>query len=269
MKAWPTALTLLTFSLSASAALASQPAHAEIPAIRKQVVEGNGHRMHIVTVNLTHPDVKGIVTTPPAKRGAVTSDFARASGSVAAVNGDFYDGRFVPLGLTVHNGKAWPGVVDTAEWSFLACTADNECTIDTSGKARAVDPAWKTVVGGKDVLLKGDWVWSVADDNRCGELCTLPHPRTAVGLTADGKTMFLLVVEGRQPGILGLPLSALARYLKDLGADTALNFDGGFSTELVWDGRVVSGRPTRMPQERPVANHLGVVVVRSKTTSER
>ena len=252
------AIMLVSCLLLSNAARAADDA---LPAISRKVVEGNGHRIHVVTVNLAHPDVKGVVATPWSLRGAVVSRFARDAGAVAAVNGDFYDDRLMPLGLTVSNGVAWPRSSDTPGWSFIACTATKDCFNDTSGAARPADPAWQTVVGGKHVLLDGDFVWSPSDDALCGDLCTTAHPRTAVGLSADRKTLFLVVIEGRQPALTGLPLSATARYLRDLGAQTALNFDGGASSELVWDSKIVSGRPTRMPEEREVANHLGVVVV--------
>jgi hypothetical protein len=84
------------------------------------------------------------------------------------------------------------------------------------------------------------------------------HPRTAVGLRADG-TVLLVVVDGRQPGhSAGMTLPELTGLLLELGAVDALNLDGGGSTTLVVRGRIVN-RPSD-PVERPVTNAL---VVRS------
>lgn len=57
------------------------------------------------------------------------------------------------------------------------------------------------------------------------------QPRTAVGLRGDG-SYFLLVVEGRRSGSAGMFLEELQTLLKDLGAETALNLDGGPSATM-------------------------------------
>lgn len=84
------------------------------------------------------------------------------------------------------------------------------------------------------------------------------HPRTAVGMRADGAVL-LVVVDGRRPDhSAGMTLPELIRLLRELGAVDALNLDGGGSTTLVVRGRVAN-RPSD-PAERPVTNAL---VVRS------
>ncbi|MGD7789510.1 phosphodiester glycosidase family protein [Propionibacteriaceae bacterium Y1700] len=60
------------------------------------------------------------------------------------------------------------------------------------------------------------------------------HPRTAVGFSEDGKEMFMLTVDGRQPEFSnGVTLDELAVMMVDLGAHSAVNFDGGGSTTIV------------------------------------
>ena len=59
-------------------------------------------------------------------------------------------------------------------------------------------------------------------------------PRTAIGFKDGGKTMFLLITDGRQAAAAaGTTLAQTAQMLLDLGADTGLNLDGGGSTTLV------------------------------------
>ena len=58
-------------------------------------------------------------------------------------------------------------------------------------------------------------------------------PRTAIGFKDGGKTMFLLITDGRQSQVVGTTLAQTAQMLLDLGADTGLNLDGGGSTTLV------------------------------------
>jgi exopolysaccharide biosynthesis protein len=58
------------------------------------------------------------------------------------------------------------------------------------------------------------------------------HPRSAAGLSGGGKTLYLLVVDGRRPGSAGATEAELGLLLKQLGAEWGLNFDGGGSSVL-------------------------------------
>lgn len=81
------------------------------------------------------------------------------------------------------------------------------------------------------------------------------HPRTAIGVSKDRRTVWLYVVDGRSATSVGMTTSELADALRALGAWDALNFDGGGSTTLVIDGRVVNA-PTDASGEREVGNAL-------------
>ena len=84
------------------------------------------------------------------------------------------------------------------------------------------------------------------------------HPRSAVGISRDRKTLWLVTVDGRAERSVGMTLVELADALRQLGAWDALNFDGGGSTTLVIDGRVVN-TPSDPTGERPVGNALLVL----------
>src|SRR5258708_10974731 len=103
-------------------------------------------------------------------------------------------------------------------------------------------------------------------DNLTDPYHTERQPRTAVGLTRDGKTLLLIVVDGRQPNYSeGATMKELSSIAIQHGAFTALNLDGGGSTTLAMEDS--SGFPLVLNspidgyipgRERPVANHLGV-----------
>lgn len=83
-------------------------------------------------------------------------------------------------------------------------------------------------------------------------------PRTAIGLTANDE-MLLLVVDGRRLGISnGVTLEELATLMLDLGADSAMNLDGGGSSTLVLRDRVLN-QPSS-GEERLVGNGLFVFI---------
>jgi hypothetical protein len=84
------------------------------------------------------------------------------------------------------------------------------------------------------------------------------HPRTAIGWTAAGERLFLVVVDGRQPPYSdGMSLPEMVWLFRRIGAAHALNLDGGGSTALVIRGSLVS-RPSDSEGERPVGNALAL-----------
>lgn len=89
------------------------------------------------------------------------------------------------------------------------------------------------------------------------------HPRTAAGVSADGRTLILVTIEGRQPGYsVGATLPEMADLLLELGAHDAVALDGGGSTSFFLkraDGSLIANKPSD-GEWRPVGNHLGVWV---------
>ncbi|MCL2608742.1 MAG: phosphodiester glycosidase family protein [Treponema sp.] len=91
------------------------------------------------------------------------------------------------------------------------------------------------------------------------------HPRSATGISPDGRFLYLLVIDGRRSASVGATEEETALLMKALGSGEALNLDGGGSSSLALrlaDGRVRvmntpvhSGIPGR---ERPVAGSLGI-----------
>lgn len=100
--------------------------------------------------------------------------------------------------------------------------------------------------GGMPLLLRDGHV--VAPRSCPSSFCAR-QPRTGVGVTAGCEDteagtrcrVLYAVVDGRRPGwSVGMRLDAFARLFRALGASTALNFDGGASTTMVVQGRVVN-----------------------------
>ena len=175
----------------------------------------------------------------------------------AAINGSVFDvyaqQRGDPmdiLGLSLSRGQRYS---PPNRWDALLISRDRRAWI-----ARApVDTrkAWNGLSGYRALLVRGK--------NR-GTRDDL-HPRSAVGVSRDGRQLLLMTVDGRQPGYSeGLTTAETAERMKQLGAEDALNLDGGGSTTLVIQGRdgkpEILNRPSGPPpgRERRVANHLCV-----------
>jgi hypothetical protein len=119
-------------------------------------------------------------------------------------------------------------------------------------------------VGGFPVLVRDG---AVAEDlDRSGnESFRGRNPRTAVGISKNGRRFFLVTVDGRQqPYSDGMTLQELAKLMIDLGATDALNLDGGGSTTMVYadpdSGQFrIANHPSDRDGERPVGNALVVM----------
>ena len=87
------------------------------------------------------------------------------------------------------------------------------------------------------------------------------HPRTAMGIRADG-SWFLLAVEGNRSGSYGMTLEMLQTLLLDLGADIAMNLDGGPSTTMLVrrDGQLKAVTDTAGGQGRLSVLGCGILV---------
>ena len=112
------------------------------------------------------------------------------------------------------------------------------------------------IMGGVPVLISDGWL--LADwkkENARPRFAEERHPRTAVGLRADG-TWVLMVVDGRQPSLsIGMTLKEVADTMSSLGCVSALNLDGGGSSTMVLDGRVMNS-PSDAGRERPVSDAI-------------
>jgi hypothetical protein len=81
------------------------------------------------------------------------------------------------------------------------------------------------------------------------------HPRAAIGWNEH--YFFLVEVDGRQRLSIGMTLDELSAFLINLGCDEAMNFDGGGSATLWYEGEVRNNPCER--GEREIANCLVVV----------
>jgi exopolysaccharide biosynthesis protein len=114
------------------------------------------------------------------------------------------------------------------------------------------------ISGDRMIVLKGE----IAPDLDDQEL----DPRTAVGINRNGRYLYLVVVDGRQPFYSdGVTFTGLAQLLIDQGAFAGMSLDGGGSSTMVVDGQDGKPRILNSPidhyipgTERPVGTHLGV-----------
>jgi hypothetical protein len=119
-------------------------------------------------------------------------------------------------------------------------------------------PEWTGIanaVGGGPVLVRSGGPVFRAQEAFTSTQLAPRNPRTGVGQLADGRVL-MVVTDGRRPGYsVGMTNFELAQTMVRLGAVTGSAFDGGGSSSLAFDGKLLN-RPSDRGGERPVSNAL-------------
>ncbi|RZU65378.1 calcineurin-like phosphoesterase family protein [Microterricola gilva] len=146
----------------------------------------------------------------------------------------------IPSGTSVLVGRGTQAVA-------LSALSVGDPIVITTGVSKDVDLA----VSGNQ--------WLVADGVQTPD-DQVEAARTAVGVSRDGSTVYVVAVDGRAGDSRGLTVQELGRLMLDLGAWNAINLDGGGSTTMLartagnTEATVVN-RPSD-GNERIVANSL-------------
>ena len=124
----------------------------------------------------------------------------------------------------------------------------------------------EAISGGPRVLRDGQIVKEMSQEGFTLPLrlyIPQPHPRAAVGISSDGKTLYLLAGEGRVKRSSGLSADDAANLFKATGASDAMLFDGGGSVALIGpDGFYNKPHQGKNHSARSMAN--AIAIVRSK-----
>lgn len=231
-------------------------------------------RLWIARIDLLSPGVRPTVTEPREFSGedakfetasATTLEFAQQRGVQLAVNTSAFE-PFRPkmglpmdvIGLAAADGRAF----SKPRKGFGAMYFARNGGVTLKGPPLSEDDLW-IVVPGFHMLLDDEKVAIDAEvaASKFGNL----NPRTSVGVDREGRTLWIVVADGRQADIsMGMTLVEMAALFASLGCWDALNLDGGGSSTLVierGDGRhdVVNTPVGRGPPDslREVANNLG------------
>lgn len=128
-----------------------------------------------------------------------------------------------------------------------------------AARNRAVD--WKNIPdimgAGPQLVADGRVAVTKVEEQFPADIARGRAPRTAIGLKSDG-TWLLVVVDGRQTNAIGMTLEDLAALMVKYGAVSAVNLDGGGSSEMVINGRIINSPSDG--NERRVGS--GIVVTR-------
>ncbi len=203
-------------------------------------IKGSKYQGYLVAVY--DPSKVYVTTTKYLKvRGEAITTVAKRENALIAVNGGgFYDPDWnsngaLPHGPVISHGK----LVSNYERSnvgggIVGLTNDNKLVLGRwsgeealkKGVRDAVDFGPFLIVNGKSSFVKGNGGWGIA-------------PRTAIAQRKDGIILFL-IINGRIPSSIGADMGDLCEILENYGAVNAANMDGGSSTELVINNKIIN-----------------------------
>ncbi|MBC7783481.1 MAG: phosphodiester glycosidase family protein [Burkholderiales bacterium] len=240
--------------------------------------------IHVITVDLTDPRVRVRVCPGGADPDGdgpwqttlrSVRENAEANNLSCAVNGNFFGckeakqfaGRTIPYfngnwsrvtGWAMSDGKLW-GTESGSRCSLMIDRA-GRATIDRLPERLPADA--REIVTGIELIVTDGKVTATGKDRA---------PRTSVGIDSRGRTLFFVVVDGRNAEYsIGMTAAELANELIALGCHRAVLLDGGGSSTMVMRDPIekivrVLNRPSdghdlpiSMSLERPVANVVGV-----------
>ncbi len=240
-----------------------------------RIVRGSPRPMviHAITIDMRGNGVR-VLVTPADEKGSqhplkarTTSQFLEEFGVQIAVNGDGFSPWWSnnlmdyyphvgdpvqPRGNSASRGKVY--------WTSQAAVPTLYISSRSLPSFDAPAKPYNAISGETLLLMGGQTIPGLNN--------TVKEPRTAVGYSKNGRTIYLVVVDGRQTFYSeGMTLKELADTMQSLGADYAMNLDGGGSSTMVVEGSDGKARVLNSPidnhipgRERPVANHLGFYI---------
>jgi len=229
----------------------------------------------IERIDLTAPGI-GFATTPhsgPLETiSQTTSQFLQSTGAQVAINANFFSVVAATpspedlIGLSASNGTV------VSPQSFGSDDAAASLVISKTNSA-AISPSGSNPIDLTNVFnaVSGNQIVTNGVDSSAVTPTGAPHdpfgldPRTGVGLSKNGRFLYLIAIDGRQPGYsVGTTTSDEAALMLDLGVFEGLNLDGGGSTAMVQSGPGGSPVLVNSPSgsfgvvERLDGNNLGV-----------
>lgn len=202
-------------------------------------IKGKGYSGYLAVI-YKPSKVKTVYTKKLGTSGQYLTTMAKDNDAVIAINGGgFEDPNFNsnganPLGITFSNGK----LITSKSWGgsggLIGFTQDDKLVLGKMTVKQAQEMKIRDgvtfgpflIVNGKPSKVLGNGGWGTA-------------PRTAIGQRQDGIVLFL-VIDGRTVTKPGADMNDLIEIMQNYGAYNASNLDGGTSSVMVVDGKIIN-----------------------------
>ena len=170
-----------------------------------------------------------------------TSTIAENVNAILAINGDYYgvqENGYVLKNGTIYRSTAEKNQEDLVIYEDGTFEIINESDEDIN--TLLADGAYNILSFGPALVENGEI--SVSKNEEVGKSMA-SNPRTAIGVIDDLHYVFV-VSDGRTNESEGLSLYELAEFMKEIGVTTAYNLDGGGSSTMYFNGKVVNNPTT-------------------------
>ncbi|HEL2377748.1 TPA: phosphodiester glycosidase family protein [Streptococcus suis] len=214
--------------------------------INSETITTNNTTVYVADIQVSSPEYLKTAlaqNTYGTNVTAKTSETAAANNAILAVNGDYYGAN--STGYVIKNGVLYRDTVrDNAAYGDLAIYADGSFEVIYENEITAQELIDKGVVNllafGPSLVENGEIV--VDTSTEVGRAMS-SNPRSAIGII-DENHYIIVVADGRTSESQGLSLYQLAEVMKQYGAQTAYNLDGGGSSTLYFNGQVINNPTT-------------------------
>lgn len=173
---------------------------------------------------------------------ASTSSIAESCNAQLAINGDYYGAQ--NDGYVIRNGTLYRGQSRSDSQEDLVIYKDGSFDIIKEGDITAEklleQGALQVYSFGPALIDEGEI--SVTEGDEVGKAMA-SNPRTAIGMISPLHYV-MVVADGRTAESTGLSLYELAEFMESLDVEIAYNLDGGGSSTMYYQGRVINNPTT-------------------------
>ncbi|MBP3503120.1 MAG: phosphodiester glycosidase family protein [Clostridia bacterium] len=251
------------------AVLEKDPNHPDYKIIKMTTSKYTGY----LAVIYDPSSIQTLVTNNLKKEGQYLTDMANDAGATIAINGGVFTGLTTsseelnsqelayggaggsPQGLTISNGKVITNTSYNGVGGLIGFNEDDKLVLGkmTLKQAQnlkirdAVTCGPFLIINGESSKVVGNGGWGTA-------------PRTAIGQRKDG-IVLMLAIDGRRATMPGATMEDLLEIMQNYGAYNASALDGGTSTAMVENGKLVNDpiNSTGAHVTRPIATGFGAV----------
>ena len=202
-------------------------------------IEGKGYKGYLAAIY--NPENVTVATSKYIGRtGQYLTDISKENDAVIAINGGGFldenskgDGS-TPLGIVMSKGKLIANNNNTVGGGLVGFDKDNKLVIGKMSASQAKERGIRDavtfapflIVNGEPSKIRGNGGWGTA-------------PRTAIGQRKDGTVLFL-VLDGRRLTMPGASIKDLMEIMQNYGAYNAANLDGGTSSAMTYNNKLVN-----------------------------
>ncbi len=217
-------------------------------------IKGNNYSGYLVAI-YDSSKIKVVTSKNLGVKGEYLVDMAKREKALVAINGGgFLDENGLGTGAQVEGIVIQDGVIKnqkryTRNGGIIGFTKDHKLYLGKVSASEAIALGIRDAVEfGPFLIVNGESSKSVGNGGFG------LHPRTVIGQRKDGVVLFL-VIDGRRIGCMGADMDDLIEIMERYGAYNAANLDGGNSSALVIDNKIIN-HPINWDekeQTRPIA----------------